>query len=434
MFTRLVTLLVALLFVSCATVKYQENIADYRKQIAELEAKARANPRDADALRDLGVIYFQARQYPQAKDYLKRASAVDAKDAKTLFYYGMTLESENNPQAALAAYINYTDFSVLSPYRKLMEGRYRALTRDIIQQQLQGLLAQEQVLGDQDMSPATVAVFPLKYQGTDEKYSALGTGLSEMVIIDLGQVSALRLVERIRIEALLAELRFGQTQKVDPATAPRLGKLLSAGRIVGGTYSVSPDEKMRLDVTSWDVLKKKFPEATTQSDELGNLFTLEKDLVFGVIKEMGITLTRAEQEKIQRIPTKNLQAFLLYCVGLEKEGARDFEAARVYYNQALSLDPGFNQAKAKADAAGALSLAGGGRDGALAAAYKIDPPVRPKAGPTKEDLVAKRLQHLGNSIGAPFYPGEDGRKSAEEAARAGAGISNLPSPPPPPER
>jgi tetratricopeptide (TPR) repeat protein len=428
------TLLLSFVLVSCATVKYQENIADYRKQIATLEAKLRADPKDADALRDLGVIYFQARQYPQAKDYLKKASTIDAKDAKTLFYYGLTLETENNSQTALAAYINYTDVSVLSPYRKLMEGRYRALTRDIIQQQLQGLLAQEQVLGDKDMSSATVAVFPLTYQGTDEKYSALGTGLSEMVIIDLGQVGALKLVERIRIEALLAELRFGQTQKVDPATAPRLGKLLSAGRIVGGTFSVSSDEKLRLDVSSWDILKKKFREATAQSDKLENLFKVEKDLVFGVIKDMGIKISRAEQEKIQRVPTKNLQAFLLYCIGLQKEDARDFEAARVYYNQALSLDPSFNLAKAKADAADALTAAGMSRDMALASAYRFDPPVLPERGPTREFLVARRLQNLSTSIGSPFYPGVDSRKSAEEAARAGAAIGNLPPPPPPPER
>ncbi|MGH9426462.1 MAG: CsgG/HfaB family protein, partial [Terriglobia bacterium] len=256
-FSRSATiLLLSFLLVSCATVKYQESISDYRKQIASLEARLRVQPNDADALRDLGVIYFQAQEYPQARDYLKRASTIDARDAKTLFYYGMTLEFENNIQAALAAYINYSDFSSLSPYRKLMEGRYRALTRDIIQQQLQVLVTQEQVLGDKDMSSTTVAVFPLIYQGTDEKFAALGKGLSEMILIDLGQVNALRLVERIRIDALLAELRFGQTQKVDPATAPRLGRLLSAGRIVGGTYSVSGDETMRLDVTSWDVITR----------------------------------------------------------------------------------------------------------------------------------------------------------------------------------
>ncbi len=426
-----IVVLCMLFFASCATVKFDENSGDYRKQIATFEARLRNNPNDFEALRDLGIIYFQSKQYPQAKDYLKKASVVDTRDAKTLFYYGMTLEFQNDQQGALAAYINYTDFSGLSPYRKLMEGRYRSLTRDVIQQQLQTLLIQEDKLGDEDMSPTTLAVFPLSYQGKDEKYSSLGTGLSEMMIIDFGQVSKLRLVERIRIDALLAELRFGQTNKVDPATAPRLGKLLSAGRIAGGTCNVSDKNVVRLDVSSWDVVKKKFPEPSGQSDALDNLFKVQKDVVFAVLKNMGIAPTKAEREKIQRIPTKNLQAFLLYSIGLEKESARDYEAASVYFNQAVSLDPNFAPAKSKADALEALSLAGGNKEKALAAAYGIEPPIAPEGG-YAEDLVAKRLQHLGNSIGSSFYPGQDSRKAAEEAAMAGAAIGNLPNPPPHP--
>ncbi len=427
-----VLLVASLLLCACATVKYDENITSYRKQIAALEARLRVKPDDADALRDLGVIHFQAREYAQARDYLKKASVIDARDAKSLFYYGMALEFENNIQAALAAYINYTDFSILSPYRNLMEGRYRALTRDIIRQQLQALVIQEQVLGDKEMSSATVAVFPLSYQGSDEKFAALGKGLSEMILIDLGQVSALKLVERIRIEALLAELRFGQTQKVDPATAPRLGKLLSAGRIVSGTYNLSGEETMRLDVTSWDVLKRKFPEATTQSDALENLFRLQKDLVFAIIKDMGLVISRAEQERIQRIPTKNLQAFLAYSVGLKEEDQGDFKAASVYYKQAVSLDPNFSLAQTKADAADALAVSGGDKLNALLAAQRVDPPA--PADSRSGDLVRKRLENLTNGVGSGFVPGEDDRKPAEEAARAGAAIGKLPPPPPPPSR
>lgn len=425
-----VLLVASLLFCACATVKYDENIGSYRKQIATLEARLRVKPDDADALRDLGVIYFQAREYAQARDYLKKASVIDANDAKTLFYYGMTLEFENNIQAALAAYINYADFSILSPYRNLMEGRYRALTRDIIQQQLQALVIQEQVLGDKEMSSGTVAVFPLTYQGSDEKFSALGKGLSEMVLIDLGQVSALKLVERIRIETLLAELRFGQTQKVDPATAPRLGRLLSAGRIVSGTYNVSGEETMRLDVTSWDVLTRKFPEATTQSDALENLFKLQKDLVFAIIKDMGLTISRAERERIQRIPTRNLQAFLAYSIGLKEEDQGDFKAAGVYYKQAVSLDPNFGLAQTKADAADALAVAGGNKQNALVAAQRVDPPS--PANSRSGDLVRQRLENLTTGVGSGFVPGEDDRRPVEEAARAGAAVGNLPPPPPPP--
>ncbi len=424
-------ILLAVLLCSCVTVKYDEDIANYGKQIAQLQKNIVANPRNAGALRDLGVIYFQARQYQRANDLLKRSLDVDANDPKSLFYYGMTLEGEDNTKAALATYIRYTDVSSLSPYRRLMEGRYRELSYRIIQQQLQQLVADEERLGD-TMSPTAVAVFPLEYQGTDKKYETLGFGLSEMMISDLGQVQKLKLVERIRLEALLAELRFGATQKVDPATAPRIGKLLSAGRIVGGTYTVTNDKVLRMDVSSWDVPKKKYPEPAGKSDALENLFRLQKQIVFRIIGDMGITLTRAERERIERVPTENLQAFILYSLGLERESARDFKAAEVYYNQAIALDPNFSQARSRAEASGAMSVAGGPRDRALVAANTIDPLPGPDGPASDRDLVAQRLRKLDGTIGAEFFPGDESRKGAEEAARGGAAVIDLPQPPPPP--
>lgn len=415
---------------SCVTIKYGEDVADYSDDIAELQKRLVVNPKDANALRDLGVIYFQTTQYPQAREYLQRASEAEKKDAKTLFYLGMTLEFQNDREGALSKYINYSDFSALSPYRKLMEGRYRALTLEIIRDQFQDLVAREDQLGDQPLSPATVAVFPLAYQGGDTRFASLGLGLSEMMIIDLGQVKQLRLVERIRIEALLAELRFGTTKAVDPTTAPRLGKLLSAGRIVGGSYSISGENALRMDVAFMDVGKKKFPEPTSQSDALENLFKVEKDLVFDVIKQMGIMLTRAEREKIEDVPTRNLQAYIAYSIGLEKERQGDFSAAAVYYKQAAALDPNFGLAKSKADAAESLSFAGGAKERALAAALQVDPRREPR--PKKERLDITRLQNLGTSIGSGFVPGQDDREPAEEAARSGAAVGRLPDAPRPP--
>lgn len=415
---------------SCVTVRYDEDIANYGRQIARLQKIIIDNPRNAGALRDLGVIRFQARQYQQGKELLKRALDVDPDDSKALFYYGMTLETEENTQAALATYIRYTDVSSLSPYRRLLEGRYRELSYRIIQQQLQELVASEERLGD-TMSPTAIAVFPLSYQGTDKKYETLGFGLSEMIISDLGQVERLKLVERLRLEALLAELKFGATNKVDPTTAPRVGKLLGAGRIVGGTYTVT-GEVLRMDVSSWDIPARKFPEPAGRSDDLQNLFRLQKQIVLRIIGDMGITLTRAERERIERVPTENLQAFILYSLGLERESARDFQAAEVYFNQAVALDPNFSQARARADASGAMSVGGGTRDRALVAANMVDPPVEPEGPVSDRDLVAERLRKMDGTIGAEFIPGDENRKGAEEAARGGAAVTDLPQPPPPP--
>lgn len=421
----------ASLLVSCVTVKTPGGDEDYSGDIRELLRQLAANPEDPIALREIGIRYFLSKQFDLAKLHLFRSYMRADDDPKTIFYYGLTLEYMGDVQGALAIYIHYSDVSSFSPYRKLIEGRYRALTREMIKQQFQSLLVNEQQLGAERMSPKAVAVFPLSYQGTDPKYEALGKGISEMVIIDLGQIKSLTLIERIRIEALLEELKFGESKLVDRGTAPRLGKLLSAGRVVSGSFNVS-NEKLRMDVAAWDVVARKFPDFKTKSDELENLFKIEKELVFTIIRDLGITLTQEERQRIQFIPTKNILAFMNYCMGLKSEDAYDYQAAKVYYNEALTIDPTFELAKTKAAAAEALSVAGGAKEGALLAAQQADP--TQKRAKTRTNLVLGRLNNLGNGIGTLFRPGQDDRKALEEVDMYGFGVTLLPEPPPPPSR
>ncbi len=418
---------------SCATVDVGDKGGDYRKEIRELNRQLLLKPNDPATQRDLGILYFKTKQYYAARLHLYRSHAQAADDARAVFFYGMTLEYLGDTQGALRVYANYPDLS--SQYRKLIEGRYRTLTKELLQRQFQALIVDEQKLGTEKIVPNAIAVFPLRYQGTDPAYEPLGLGFSEMVLVDLGQVKSLQVVERIRIETLLQELKFGRSNSVDQATAPRLGKLLGAGRLVSGSYDLSKAKSLTINVASWDAIKRETPKITTASDELESLFKLEKDMVFSILDMLAITLTPKEREAIQRFPTKNLKAFMLYCIGLEREGAGDFKAAGEFFRQATSLDPGFVTAKAKADAAEALTIAGGPKEKALAAAKTLEPgdqtAARPAAPPN--ELIGTRLRNLGNGVGSNFYPGQDDRSGAEDAARfglVGAGVG-LPPPPPP---
>lgn len=431
-------LLLPLLLSACGTTGTVENAGDYDQTIRKLQERLVLNPGDAEALRDLGVIYFETHQYPQARDYLKKASIANDHDGKTLFYLGMTREYDNDLKGSLGAYINYTDIASGSPYRKLMEARYHEVTKALIAEQFRNLAASEDSLGKQATPSNALAVFPLVYEGKDQKFTPLGLGLAEMMTIDFGKVKRLKLVERMRVDELLRELKFSASDAIDPTTAPRLGKFLSAGQIVGGEYNVATDNTLRLDVASMDVAKGKTPAEHTESDELANLFKIQKEIVFQVVKSMGITLTREEQEDIQRVPTKNLQSFITYSIGLEKEGQGDFGAASVYYKQSEALDPAFAPAKTKADLADAMVLSGPSKETALSASHKISPPplVDDRGGRRgQRSLIASRFNHLGQMIRLVFIPGIDSRKPTADAFNAGALLSELPLPPlPPPVR
>ncbi|MAT40673.1 MAG: hypothetical protein CL946_13845, partial [Ectothiorhodospiraceae bacterium] len=334
----LASALALLILAGCATTDIPESPDDRLERIAELQQRLTVNPNNPEALRDLGIIYFQSSRFYLADSLLTESLKHESRDAKTRFYLGMAQESRGDTAEALETYIHYEDYSALTPYRNLMQGRYHALSQAVISNQFQTLLAREQELTQNDITENSIAVFPLQYNAQNPEYATLGPALSEMIIIDLGQVGRLRPLERIRIRALLNELEFAESPMVDASSAPRMGKLLSSNHIVSGSYGVSGEENFRMDVADYDALKAEQSATISESDELANIFKAQKQVVFALVNEIGIELTPLERERIERVPTNNLQAFILYSIGLEKEDALDYRAALVYYNQSSELD------------------------------------------------------------------------------------------------
>ena len=145
---------------------------------------------------------------------------------------------------------------------------------------------------------------------------------------------------------------------------------------------------------------------------------------------MGIQLTQAERVSIQRHPTRNLQAFFSYCRGLQEEDAGRFDAAANFFQSAFQLDPGFQAAATASEANESLSYAGGTSDEILSELAVVEGTTTP--GTTQQDLINSRLDNLADNIGSNFIPGQDTRKSTEEAAESGADLGELAEPPPPP--
>lgn len=82
----------------------------------------------------------------------------------------------------------------------------------------------------------TVAVLYFDYQGKNEELALLKKGLAQMLISDLSGGEAYVIVERDRLEDVLAELKLGQSKAVDAKSAAQIGKLLGARFLVMGGY------------------------------------------------------------------------------------------------------------------------------------------------------------------------------------------------------
>jgi len=413
----------------CAGSQRARTPEETKQQIAELQTELQSFPNEARLWRDLGVAYFEDRQFQTARRALLQAFKRDTRDAKTLFYLGLVLEFEKRTNVAMAVYQTYRSAPRFSSYRKLMRARYYHLSRQSLQADMRALLQQEREFSAGSVAANAIAVFPLRYQGQDEEMAALSKGLAEMMITDLSQVKQLEVVDRVRVQALFDEMALGQSGLVDEATAARFGGLIRAGKIVRGVYEVLEKNQLTIDVAFWDVEKQNFPAATTHTEALKNLFQLEKSIVFGVIEEIGIELTPAEQEKIQRVPTKNLRAFMYYCTGLSREDAGEFAAAAKFYLKAARLDPDFVQAADKAETAADINTVSGEPEEVLSAALTLEEPAD-ENGLTLEEstLTEERLDILEQNIDSNFEPGQDNR----DATDSGFDIPLRRPPPPPP--
>ncbi|QQS36572.1 MAG: hypothetical protein IPM56_01060 [Ignavibacteriales bacterium] len=411
---------------ACSSGSLMDDPEYYRQQAVEWEQKLKEDPNDFETRKNLCIYYVQTKDTEQAGRHLTKAIQQQPGDPAINFYYGLNLELLNKPEESLEYYRKYNSYPEDNPFRDMMEGRLLWLNKNQAYTETKSLFEQEANLSVLDVSDSTIAVFPLIYQGIDTTFVPLSRGFSEMVSIDLAKVKQFRVLERIRIQAVLDEIKFSQSTLVDQSTAPRAGKILKAGTIVSGDYDVTKNGYFRINLGSWDSQTSMRKSWVNKSGTLDDFFRLQKEVVFAFLKANGIELTKTEMEAISFIPTQNLQAFLLYSRGLLQEDAGNFRQAETFFNDAISIDPQFNAAQSKMQMNQKLSSSGGTKEQVVTTLQGSEPTVQSESN----QLVTNRASNLGNNITSNFIQGVDNRNAAPEEPFVERGA--LPPPPPPP--
>lgn len=326
-----------------------------RDPIARLEAARTANPRNVAALRALGVAYFKANRFADARTVLDQARAMDPRDGVSALYAGMAAERLEDYAGAKAAYNDYLRVGRSRRTRTQIQQRLVALARTEVVAAAKQAVANEATLSQTPGDRRTIAVPPFKFSGPDaETYAPLERGFAELMITDLGRSSQLTVVERDRMQAIADEIRLGESDRVDQATAVRAGKLIRAGRLVNGSM-VQGGAQLTIQSNVIDVNTGELAAPVSVTNQLDNLFAMQKQLVFQVFTQLGVELTPAERQLVDRQATNNLNAFLSYSRGLLAADDGRFEDAARYFQEARSLDPGFGAAGARLQAAQAAA-------------------------------------------------------------------------------
>lgn len=93
----------------------------------------------------------------------------------------------------------------------------------------------------------TIAIMYFENKSASSELNPLGKALTQMLITDLSSIKGLQIVERERVDNLLAEIELGELGVTDQETAQKAGKALGADYLVWGDFT-GDDEAMCIKV------------------------------------------------------------------------------------------------------------------------------------------------------------------------------------------
>ena len=211
--------------------------------------------------------------------------------------------------------------------------------------------AMQQERGLATMRADALGVPPFAWNGSDPRLNALGYAMADLLITDLARSRALQLVERARLGEILTELQLAGTGRVDSATAPRVGKLIQARRLILGTVDTLPNGEFRLSVRVADVETGAIAQALDARAAATDLLAAEKVIVYRLFDALGITVTPDERAAIDaQRPAASLAALVAYGEGVQAELTGDARRAFAAYSNASLLAPELTLARDRASA------------------------------------------------------------------------------------
>lgn len=367
-------------------------------EIPRYEARLARDSTQLATLLPLAAAYRDAGRFEDARVLLERAVARRPDEAAALLLLGLTYEDLERLSDAAALYQRAAAASRSPAVRAQARGRARIVQRQAWIHLAREAVAQEAELAATSPQPQSVAVLSFHFAGGSDELRPLGRALAEMVVTDLAQLERLRVLERMQVQMLLQEARLAEEGLVDPASAVRGGRLLGAEHVVQGAVAEHTDA-IELRAAVIEVAPDGRISPVSEQDAAARLFDLQKRLVLGLVRSLGIEPTPAELARIERRPTSNLQALLAYGIGLEAEDVGAWANAAQHYSRAASLDPGFALAGTRAEVATGAARTEGTSTREL----------------TRQALAEFGAAEAGFAAAEEMVPGVGGRDAASEA-------------------
>lgn len=201
-------------------------------------------------------------------------------------------------------------------------------------------------LAAQDSRPG-IAVLPFENGGSygkdKEDFDALRKGIAATLIYELARNPGARLVEREQTQRLLDEQGLGVAERVDAATAAKVGKLVGARYMITGSF-IDLYGDFRVDARIIDVETGEIMKVVRSDPKLHDrrdMFRMIESVARSIMTDAKLPPLPASATQRSAVPTEALAHFsraLLY------EDRGDKPKAIEYYQKALAVFPNYAEA------------------------------------------------------------------------------------------
>jgi TolB-like protein/Flp pilus assembly protein TadD len=187
----------------------------------------------------------------------------------------------------------------------------------------------------------SIAVLPFANLSNDQANAYFADGIQDDVLTNLAKISELKVISRTSVLPYR-----GPTHNLR-----EIGKALNVATVLEGSVRRERN-RVRINVQLIDASNDRHLWAQVYDRELTDMFAVQSELAREIAGALKATLAPGEQERIDRKPTTNGDAYLLYQEAHEifsRPDRHHDDLARVeaLYEKAIALDPNFALAQAR---------------------------------------------------------------------------------------
>ena len=182
----------------------------------------------------------------------------------------------------------------------------------------------------------SLAVLPLESLSSDASQDYFADGMTDELISDLGQISALRVISRTSVMA------YKRARK----PLPQIARELNVDAVVEGTVLRSGDQ-VRITAQLIEASTDKHLWSQSYQGELRDTLALQNQVARTIADQIRINLNPQEQAALKNVKVVNPQAYESFLKGRyfwNKRTADGLKVALAYFNQAIDEDPKYAQA------------------------------------------------------------------------------------------